>query len=90
MYLALLAIALSVPTHVPPVAPPALIQVNPPTPNSQTSPSNLTLYKPTGEKIAYCKFTGRVLTDCEIEKGSTLNDVMNAWLDAYATATTDK
>lgn len=56
-------------------------------------PINLTLYKvDTGEQVAVCtklSFTGTepTLSKCEIEKGFTLDDVMNAWLDAYAAKT---
>lgn len=81
----LFAFMLSVPGHNTP-------QVDrltpPPVPSIQTTlPSSLTLYKPTGEKVAYCvcSFSKDVptLKSCEIEKGATLDDVMNAWLDAY-------
>jgi hypothetical protein len=54
-------------------------------------PTSLTLYKSTGEQIAVCKcsFVGTepTLTACEIEKGFTLDDVMNSWLDAYSRKT---
>lgn len=83
----LLALILSIPIHASqPVVKPVFVQKAPVV--QPTLPGSLTLYKPTGEQIATCKcnFVGTTptLTKCEIKKGYTLDDVMNAWLDAYA------
>jgi transcription elongation factor Elf1 len=81
----LLALILSIPIHASqPVVKPVFVQKAP----VVQKPSSLTLYKPTGEKVAFCSCTydgtTPTLTKCEIKKGYTLDDVMNAWLDAYA------
>jgi hypothetical protein len=87
----LLALVLSVSVHAPPTsAAPRLVQSGVTAPLSM--PTSLTLYKPTGEQVAVCtklSFTGTepTLSKCEIEKGFTLDDVMNARLDAYAAKT---
>jgi hypothetical protein len=43
----------------------------------------LTLYNPKGEVIARCDKQDEAFTNCKMEPGVTLDDLMNAWARAY-------
>ncbi len=43
----------------------------------------LTLYNPKGEVIARCDKKDDAFTNCKMEPGVTLDDLMNAWARAY-------
>lgn len=47
------------------------------------SPDSLTLYNAKGEVVAKCGKKGDQFSDCKLEPGVTLDDVMNAWVHAY-------
>ena len=85
----LLAFILSASLHAPPSVASGASSVQPVPVTQLNLPTTLTLYKPTGEQVAVCtklSFPGTepTLSNCSIEKGFTLDDVMNSWLDAYA------
>jgi hypothetical protein len=43
----------------------------------------LTLYNPKGEVIARCDKKDDSFTNCKMQPGVTLDDLMNAWVRAY-------
>ena len=43
----------------------------------------LTLYNARGETVAHCERRGDSFSNCKLEPGFTLDDVMNAWVRAY-------
>jgi hypothetical protein len=43
----------------------------------------LTLYNAKGETVARCDRKGNGFSNCKVEPGFTLDDVMNAWVRAY-------
>ena len=47
------------------------------------NPNGLTLYNEKGEVIARCGRKDDKLSDCKMEPGVTLDDLMNAWVRAY-------
>lgn len=49
------------------------------------NPNGLTVYSPEGYKVADCAKSDHDLkfSDCKIEKGFTLDDLMNAFVQAY-------
>lgn len=59
----------------PPVTQPALVKI-------PKGPSGLTLYNEKGERVAECEKKGDSFSNCKVEKGYTLDDVMNAWVHA--------
>jgi hypothetical protein len=46
-------------------------------------PGGLTLYNPKGEVVARCDGKADVFSNCKMEPGVTLDDLMNAWVHAY-------
>ena len=46
-------------------------------------PEGLTLYNPQGEVIARCGRNNDSFSNCKMEPGVTLDDLMNAWVHAY-------
>ena len=59
-----------------PVTKPALVEV-------PQSPNGLTLYNANGDVVARCDKKGDKFSDCKMEPGYTLDDLMNAWVHAY-------
>ncbi|HEY1984290.1 MAG TPA: hypothetical protein VGG85_02720 [Terracidiphilus sp.] len=59
-----------------PVIEPALVEV-------PKSPNGLTLYNHKGEVVARCGKKDDSFSDCKMEPGVTLDDLMNAWVNAY-------
>lgn len=59
-----------------PVMKPALIDI-------PKGPDGLTLYNAKGEAVARCDRKDDQFGNCKIEKGYTLDDLMNAWVHAY-------
>jgi hypothetical protein len=47
------------------------------------TPGGLTLYNSKGDIVARCEGNSDVFSNCKMEKGVTLDDVMNAWVHAY-------
>ena len=45
--------------------------------------SSLTLYNTKGEIVARCDKKDDSFTNCKMEPGVTLDDLMNAWVNAY-------
>jgi hypothetical protein len=67
---------------------PAAKSVNPPAaqPAFQDvpkGPTGLTLYNSKGEVVARCDKKDDAFSDCKMEPGVTLDDLMNAWVHAY-------
>jgi hypothetical protein len=62
------------PTHLsdPPATQPALKKTD-------RGSGGLKLYNEKGERIAQCERKGESFTNCKIDSGATLDDVMNAW-----------
>lgn len=46
-------------------------------------PNGLTLYNINGEVVARCGKKQDSFADCKMEPGVTLDDLMNAWANAY-------
>ncbi len=46
-------------------------------------PNGLTLYNDKGEVVARCSLKDDSFSDCKMEPGVTLDDLMNAWVHAY-------
>jgi hypothetical protein len=46
-------------------------------------PNGLTLYNSKGEVVAQCGKKDDAFSDCKMEPGVTLDDLMNAWVNAY-------
>jgi hypothetical protein len=46
-------------------------------------PDGLTLYNASGDVIARCGRREDSFSDCKMEPGVTLDDLMNAWVHAY-------
>ncbi len=46
-------------------------------------PNGLTLYNTKGEVVARCGKKDDAFADCKMEPGVTLDDLMNAWVNAY-------
>jgi hypothetical protein len=59
-----------------PVTKPALVE----TPQSA---SGLTLYNANGDVVARCDKKDDKFSNCKMEPGYTLDDLMNAWVHAY-------
>jgi hypothetical protein len=59
-----------------PVMKPALIDI-------PKGPNGLTLYDAKGDVVARCERKDDQFGNCKIEKGYTLDDLMNAWVHAY-------
>ena len=59
----------------PPATHPALVQ--PP-----KNPNGLMLYNAKGERVAQCDKKVDVFTNCRMDSGVTLDDLMNAWVHA--------
>jgi hypothetical protein len=47
------------------------------------TPGGLTLYNIKGEVVAHCEGDADIFSNCKMEPGVTLDDVMNAWVHAY-------
>lgn len=60
----------------PPVTQPALVKI-------PKGPTGLTLYNEKGERVAQCDKKDDAFSNCKIEPGMTLDDVMNAWVHAF-------
>jgi hypothetical protein len=60
----------------PPVNPPVFLTVPKP-------PEGLTLYNSQGEVVARCGRNDESFSNCKMEPGVTLDEVMNAWVHAY-------
>jgi hypothetical protein len=48
-----------------------------------TDDGGLTLYNPKGEIVARCDKKDDTFTNCRMEPGVTLDELMNAWVNAY-------
>lgn len=59
----------------PPVTQPALVKI-------PKGPNSLTLYDAKGERVANCDKKDAAFSNCKVEPGFTLDDVMNAWVHA--------
>jgi hypothetical protein len=46
-------------------------------------PNGLTLYNAKGEVVARCGRRDDAFGDCKMEPGYSLDDLMNAWVNAY-------
>jgi len=46
-------------------------------------PEGLTLYNATGDVVARCGRKDDAFSNCKMEPGVTLDDLMNAWVHAY-------
>jgi hypothetical protein len=46
-------------------------------------PEGLTLYNANGEVVARCGRKDDAFSNCKMEPGVTLDDLMNAWVHAY-------
>ena len=65
------------PNHVsdPPATQPALKK-------TERGPQGLKLYNEKGERVALCEKKGDTFTNCKMDSGVTLDDLMNAWVHA--------
>jgi hypothetical protein len=65
------------PSHVsdPPATQPALMK-------TERGPNGLKLYNENGERVAQCEKKGDTFTNCKMDSGMTLDDLMNAWVHA--------
>jgi len=61
----------------PAVTHPALVEAH-------ADPNGLTLYNAKGEVVARCARKDDAFSNCRMEPGFTLDDLMNAWVDAYS------
>ena len=61
--------------EAPPVTKPALVEI-------PKAPSGLALYNEKGERVAQCDQKDEAFANCRMERGITLDDVMNAWVHA--------
>jgi hypothetical protein len=61
---------------VPSLAQPAIVEASKP-------PDGLTLYDAKGEVIARCGKKNDSFSNCKMEPGVSLDDLMNAWAHAY-------
>lgn len=77
------AFAASAEPTVPPVKPAHDAALEPTFIEMPKDGGGLTLYNPKGEVVARCDQKGNAFTNCKIEPGVTLDDVMNAWVRAY-------
>jgi hypothetical protein len=59
-----------------PVTKPALIEV-------PQGPNGLTLYNAGGDAVARCEKKDEAFSNCKLEPGYSLDDLMNAWVHAY-------
>jgi hypothetical protein len=59
-----------------PVTKPALVEV-------PKGPNGLTLYNAGGDAVARCDKKEDAFSNCKLEPGYTLDDLMNAWVHAY-------
>jgi hypothetical protein len=60
----------------PPIVQPAIVE-------APKFPNGLTLYNAKGEVIARCGKKDDSFSNCKMEPGVTLDDLMNAWVHAY-------
>ena len=60
----------------PPVTHPSLVKI-------PKGPTSLTLYNQKGEQVAQCAKKDDAFSNCKVEPGFTLDDVMNAWVRAF-------
>ncbi len=51
---------------------------------SRTDPDALTLNNSKGDVVARCARKDDTFSNCRLEPGYTLDDLMNAWVDAYS------
>jgi hypothetical protein len=51
--------------------------------NAPKPPDGLTLYNTKGEVVARCGKKDDSFSNCKMEPGVTLDDLMNAWVHAY-------
>jgi hypothetical protein len=63
------------PSHAsdPPATQPALQK-------TERGPNGLKLYNEKGERVAQCEKKGDTFTNCKMDSGVTLDDLMNAWV----------
>jgi hypothetical protein len=47
------------------------------------TPNGLTLYNAKGEVVARCERKDNAFGNCKLEPGYSLDDLMNAWVNAY-------
>ncbi len=59
----------------PPVTQPAINK-------TERGSNGLKLYNEKGERVAVCEKKGDTFTNCKMDSGVTLDDVMNAWVHA--------
>lgn len=59
-----------------PVTQPALVEV-------PKGPEGLTLFNANGDAVAKCDRKNDAFSNCKLEPGQTLDDLMNAWVHAY-------
>lgn len=60
----------------PPATQPALVEI-------PKGADGLSLFNAKGEVVARCDKKGDAFGNCKLEKGYTLDDLMNAWVHAY-------
>lgn len=78
-----IAFAASAETTVPLVKPVQSVAAEPAFIQMPKDGGGLTLYNAKGEVVARCEQKGNTFTNCKLEPGVTLDDVMNAWVRAY-------
>ena len=49
---------------------------------TERGPQGLKLYNEKGERVAECEKKGDTFTNCKMDSGVTLDDLMNAWVHA--------
>jgi hypothetical protein len=49
---------------------------------TERGPNGLKLYNENGERVAQCEKKGDTFTNCKMDSGMTLDDLMNAWVHA--------
>ena len=49
---------------------------------TERGPNGLKLYNEKGERVAECEKKGDTFTNCKMDSGMTLDDLMNAWVHA--------
>ena len=63
--------------------PPAASVTKPALIEAPKGPNGLTLFNANGDAVAKCETKNESLSNCKLEAGYTLDDLMNAWVHAY-------
>lgn len=81
-FIVLASIPGSSPVQAPRAIEPSIVQ--PAIVEAPKPPDGLTLYNAKGEVIARCYKKDDSFSNCKMEPGVTLDDLMNAWVHAYS------